>query len=195
VINTGNGSFNSLDELLVLRSRGLAYAPDLAFVVVVGNDFTDRPPFVDQVDWLEREGFHDPSAREALRAGQAERPALTGPKTGPARALFLTVSQLVNRSFLAISGSKAITPLVSGSREPSDLGAATATPPASPPPTATPSSSATSPVATASLVESLPTDVASVPPRSETSEALERRYPFLHEHTAALREIVATCAA
>ena len=79
VINTGNGSFSSLDELLTLRSRGLAYDPDVVFVIVIGNDFYDRPPWEDQVDWLAAAGLHDPRTLEALRAQQAPRPRPAGP--------------------------------------------------------------------------------------------------------------------
>jgi hypothetical protein len=105
VINTGNGSYSSVDELLVLLDRGLDYRPHQAFVLVLANDMTDRPPYHDQVEWLADHGV-EASVLEGLRAQAAPRPGASLPAGQPARAIYSSISYLLNRSYLLVSLSR-----------------------------------------------------------------------------------------
>lgn len=103
LVNTGHGSFGALDELLVLREKVLPLRPDAVFVLVVGNDFLDRPPYRDQVDWLERQGT-PPESLRILRAAEVERPRPVGPQNSAGRGLYMGVSYLLCRSFTLTAG-------------------------------------------------------------------------------------------
>jgi hypothetical protein len=186
VINTGNGSFNSLDELLVLRSRGLDYAPDAVFVLVIGNDFYDRPPYVDQVDWLEAQGVRAEGALDAWRRAQVERPGVQGPR-GLGRGLFLGTSYLINRSFLVVQGVRTLRALTASRvAATAPLGQVSASPP-SPTPAGSGPQVVRPPREAAAVTTSTPAG------QGGASAELARRYPYLESQVAALREIDATC--
>lgn len=208
VINTGNGSYSSLDQLLVLRNRGLKYQPDLVFVLVIENDFRDRAPYIDQVDWLVKEGLRSPGAEAVFRREQVRRPEPIGPSGALERRAFLATSQVLNRSFLLISLLEAARSGGQGAAEPA------ASP--SPPPPPSPGTESPRPSPGGSPASSQPpsatpspglgnspkpgaTDVPDAPARdsgqSTPAPGLLARYPFVQSQTEALREIEATCRA
>lgn len=162
VLNTGNGSYDTVDELVVFKERGLAYRPQAVFLVCVENDF-GRAPYKDQVAFLASIRPENPRLIPALEARAIERPPRVGPSGGFARSLFYGVSYLVNRSFLLQSAASAMRH--SGRR-------------------AAPAAPAKGGAGGAS---SAPT-----PP---SLDALLARFPYLKEHTEALREVALTCRA
>lgn len=100
VLNTGHGSWSSVDQLLTLEERGLDLKPHVALLLVCSNDFRDRPAYEDQVRSLERRD--DARVIEALRATAVPRPRPAG------GGLYGAVSHLLQRSFLVVEGAAAL---------------------------------------------------------------------------------------
>lgn len=107
VVNTGNGSFTSVDELIVLEGRGLALRPHLVVLLFCSNDATERPAWTDQVDFLARFPEDAPGAHAALRRTARPRPPRPAPAWGPGWA-WDAVSVGMHRSFLVVSALRAL---------------------------------------------------------------------------------------
>lgn len=191
VHNAGNGSYTSLDELLCLQEKGLEARPEAVFLLAIENDFRDRPPYRDQVEWLRARGAA-PALLAALEPVAVERPGPRGPMTQPWSALYGAVAWGLHRSYLVVSLAQWAERRAAGSPSlPSDQSPG---PIPEPPATDAPIGFATSAPAEGPA-SALPPPAAG-DPRAERQALLARltpRFPWLVAHTACLEEVARRC--
>lgn len=194
VLNSGNGSYTSLDELLALLERGRDAKPAAAFVLAIENDFRDRPPYRDQVQWLRAHGA-SAELLSALEAVAVERPGPRGPVSQPWSALYGAVAWTLHRSFLVVSlaqwAERRAVASGTGTPGPSQVdptpqvnAPAPVTTTGGQPPPATPPGPGDPPAVGS-------TD----PERERLAAELAPRFPWLRCQTACLQEIARVCAA
>lgn len=100
VVNTGHGSWSSIDQLLTLEARGFDLQPHVALLLVCSNDFVDRPAYEDQVQDCRRRNGAD-------LIGPLAATAIPRPRTRPG-PVYSAVSHLLQRSFLIVEGAAAL---------------------------------------------------------------------------------------